>query len=429
MGLPPEDRALELKAPSDDAGPLERKLYDAVRANLGNVATARSDWDAGATKLDEVAKLLEGQAEQLQLSYGNTEGSTGYAASQAYLRLAKVVRKRQTEMTNVAEGLGLAGTAVVSGRDSYRALSPLPLKGSQISTTGTPDAQQAQIDAQDAQRAQAIAQREKAASAALKALDSDYQTAAEKMGAPRPLEVPTTDTSSGSSSTVGTSTGTGTTKPRSGVITSIPVDPVRPPTGTTTTTPTETGPEPTLVVPVTEHPGGHLENPATNPAPTNPTLTPVNSGSGGSTSIGGGAGTVAAAGAAVVSGAGSVLASRGVTPSGVVPGGSTGQIGKSSTTAARGALGRGGTGVLPGQGGTPGQRGAAGGRPAARGVVPGANGQTAGRAGGRKAPLAASATGGRGGKRDGDDQGRDHFEYDDSQSWLDDDTTGDAVID
>lgn len=43
--------------------------------------------------------------------------------------------------------------------------------------------------------------------------------------------------------------------------------------------------------------------------------------------------------------------------------------------------------------------------------------------------MVAGAGGVRGNKKDRDQQDVDHFEYDDPDSWLDDDGTTDAVID
>ncbi|MEU4418848.1 hypothetical protein, partial [Nocardia salmonicida] len=190
MARPDGEGPITLNAPADDAGPAEKKLYDAVMANFGDLGLAQYDWTSGATELADVAKLLEDQAAELQLAYGSEEGTTGYAASRAYLHLASVVRKRETEMTNVSTGIYDATLAVVNARDSYRQLSPpLPLKGSELPATATPE----ERTAASADRQAAISQRNAKAQSALTALDADYQKAAEKMGAPKPAhgrEVP-----------------------------------------------------------------------------------------------------------------------------------------------------------------------------------------------------------------------------------------------
>lgn len=423
MARPDGEGPVTLHAPAADAGPAEKKLYNALLVSFGDLGLAQYDWTDGASELGTVAKLLEDQAEELQVAYGSEEGTTGYAASRAYLQLAKVVRKRETEMTNVSGGLYDATIAVVNARDSYRQLSPpLPLDGSELPATATPE----ERTAASADRQTAINQRNAKAATALTTLDADYQKAAEKMGAPKPDTIPETG-GSGPATPVGTGPGSsGALYP--GVISTPPPVTELPPTTPTPTPHPPVGPVgPGLVITTPVETGnGELSG----SEPTVPTGTLGNHGTGHAT--GGGMGAASALGAGAISGVGSVMGTRGLSGPRTIGTSSTGQIGKSGTSASRGTLGR--TGVAPGQSGQTGTKGGkAGGRGAGRGVVPGsATGQTKGRAGGRggKGPLASSGTGGRNGKRgEKGEESLEHFEYDDSQSWLDDDATSKPVID
>jgi hypothetical protein len=397
------------------AGPNEQRLRKLVTSSVADIDTAIAEWKIGADALAEVASSLSKQAEQLIEGYGRT----GEIVARSYTALAKNVTVREDEMKNVVLGLQDARKVVVES--GPREFNGLP----DVADPPETDVMSVSIAARWERFDQQRAAREARAAEALRTLDGEFESAATKMGAPTPDDTKYTNSpESGSSGPLSTG-GTGSVKPiKAGVITSHdPTDhqttqqPVRPPVddgGLVITTPTDPG---------TGHTSGG-EHPTTS------TGTIGSPGSSTGSTAGSSAGAAAALGAGVASGAGSVLASRGGSPVSAVPTGSTGAIGKTSTTATRGALGRGGMGALPGQTGAPGSRGSGAGRAGARGVVPGAT-QTQGRSGGRsgKGPLSSAVTGGRTGKRGEErEEGVDHFEYDDSQSWLDDEVTSGPVI-
>lgn len=121
---------------------------------------------------------------------------------------------------------------------------------------------------------------------------------------------------------------------------------------------------------------------------------------------------------------------------GLAPGATPGQIGR-STTPARGNLGR--PGLAPGQaagasrtGGAP-TRGA-GARPmapgqAAAGSRAAGRGAGGGRAGAGRGATPVAGTGGRQGGRDKDDRSREALAFEDQEAWLDDDAHGAGVLD
>jgi hypothetical protein len=382
------------------AGPNEQRLRRLVTSSVADLDKAITEWKTGSDALSEVASSLNKQAEQLVEGYGRT----GEIVAQSYRTLAKNVIVREDEMKNVVLGLQDARKVVVES--GPREFNGLPDVADPPDTDVMSVVISARWDRFDQQRSA----REAKAAEALRTLDGEFQTAATRMGAPTPDDTNYTNSSepAGSSGPLSTRS-SGSVKPVTpGLITSQeteqhPVDDG----GLVITTPTDPG---------TGHTSGD-EHPTTS---TGTISSPgTSTGSIGSTAVGGGAGAVAALGAGAVSGAGSVMASRVGAPVGAVPTGatgSTGAIGRSATTTSGGALGRGGMGALPGQSSAPGGRatGAGGGsRAGGRGVVPGAT-QTAGRSGKR------------GEEREGQ---TDHFEYDDSRGWLDDEATSEPVID
>jgi hypothetical protein len=399
------------------AGPNEQRLRKLVTSSVADIDKAITEWRTGAEALSEVASNLSKQAEQLIEGYGKT----GEIVARSYTTLAKNVRVREDEMKNVVLGLQDARKVVVeSGPREFNSLPDV---------AGPPDTDvmSMSIAARWERFDQQKSAREAKAAEALRTLDGEFQTAATRMGAPTPDDTNYTSSSETNSTGPLSTASSGSVKSvRTGLITR------QDPTDQQTTQPVKHDPvdDSGLIITTPTDPGtGHTSG---DEHPTTSTGTIGSPGSStGSTAAGGGAGAAAALGAGAVSGAGSVMASRGGAPVRAVATGSTGAIGKSATTTSRGALGRGAMGALPGQTGAPGSRGSGAGRAGARGVVPGAT-QTQGRSGGRagKGPLSAAATGGRNGKRGEErEEGTEHFEYDDSQSWLDDEATSEPVID
>lgn len=339
-----------------DAGPNEQRLRRLVTSSVADLDKAIAEWKTGADALAEVASSLNKQADQLVEGYGRT----GEIVAQSYLTLAKNVVVREDEMKNVVLGLQDARKGVVES--GPREFNGLP----DVADPPDTDVMSVSIAARWERFDQQRSAREAKAAEALRTLDGEFQTAATRMGAPTPDDTNYTNSSEPAGSTGPLSTGrSGSVKPVSpGLITTQ--DPVQHPVdddGLVITTPTDAG-------------NGHTsgdEHPTT------------------STAVGSGAGAAAALGAGAVSGAGSIMASRG-------------------------ALGRGGVGVLPGQ------------TTAAAGRGTGAGG--AGRAGARGVVPGATHTQGRSGKRGEEREGQtEHFEYDDSRSWLDDEGISEPVID
>ena len=389
------------------AGPNEQRLRQLVTSSVADLDKAITEWKTGSDALAEVASSLNKQADQLVEGYGRT----GEIVAQSYRTLARNVVVREDEMKNVVLGLqGARKVVVESGPREFNSLPDVadPPDGDMMSTS---------IAARWERFDQQKSAREAKAAEALRTLDGEFQTAATRMGAPTPDETNYT-----SSSEPGTSSGplstrsNGSVKPVSpGLITTEQVvHPVND-DGLVITTPTQTG---------TGHTSGD-EHPTTSTGNLGTTGSTGTTGSAASTTVGSSAGAAAALGAGVVSGAGSVMASRGGVPVGPMPTGatgSTGAIGRSATSTSGGALGRGGMGALPGQTTTP----------AGRGTGAGGSGRAGGRGGGGRGGVLPGGTHmqGRSGKRGEEREGQtDHFEYDDSRSWLDDEGTSEPVID
>ena len=378
------------------AGPNEQRLRKLVTSSVADLDKAITEWKTGSDALAEVASSLNKQADQLVEGYGRT----GEIVAQSYRTLAKNVVVREDEMKNVVLGLQDARKVVVES--GPREFNSLP----DVADPPDTDMMSMSIAARWERFDQQKSAREAKAAEALRTLDGEFQTAATRMGAPTPDETNYTNSSEpGTSSGPLSTRSSGSVKPiSSGLITQHPGE-----TGDSDlviTTPTETG---------VGHTSGD-EHPTTSTGTLGTTGSTSTTGSTASTTVGSGAGAAAALGAGVVSGAGSVIASRGGVPVGAMPTGatgSTGAIGRSATSTSGGALGRGGMGALPGQTTPPGGRGTGGRGGGRAGVVPG-----------------GTHTQGRSGKRGEEREGQtDHFEYDDSRSWLDDEGTSEPVID
>ena len=436
-----------------NAGPQERKLIQAFSANLETLDASVSSWSGGAAMLQNVARRLGQQADQLETTFGK-DNPTGMAAAQRYREVQAKVTKRESEMRTASQALAHTRAGLVAAQDDYGKLPPV---------TTNPDAPQTDLErlmdpggtlkkaAYDSERQQ----REAAASAALARLDTHFEKSAEDLrtvAGDRP-----TDRSSGggggetgggstplghrtSSATIsGVPTGTGGGDPRHPGPTDGGGDPGPRDPGPRDPGPTTGGPD----YPGTTtggNPGGGLAGGGGNYEPAAGTSGGYTGGSTATPTSGSGTAAASAVGAGAVSGAGAIAASRGGV-SGVrpvaAPGTSAGAIGRSSTTASRGAIGRSGS-MMPGQGnaartGSAGRAGSAGARGA---MAPGQgqNAKSAGRSGGR------SGSGGRGGrgdvapgqggrKKDEKDLAQEHLAFADEESWLDDEGATDSVID
>ena len=444
-------------------GPNEKKLRELAASTLTELDDAIDEWDAGATSLTEVATGLRTQAGKLRESYGNAKGTgTGDQAAEAYERLAKAVMVREDEMRNVIKGLEASRRVVTvsapAEQDKLPGVSSPP--GSELANPRFQKVYEKQ--AEDYQKSKDA--REAAAAAALTRLDTEFEEAAKKMGQPLPDKNTYTTQPTGTGTSV---TSGGQTQPVTPHLIGQAQDDTphvqfvvsKPPPGDQSGGPlTGTG---EVGDPGTD--GDLSGGPVIQPG--DPTVT----GGTPATSAGGAVGSGAAAGAgmAALGGAGAVAGTRGAgsVRGASVKAGKTAALGRSSAAVSQGALGK--SGSAGAQGNTGGARrgsagaGRAGGRGTGAGAGAGQTGRTGGRGGaggrgsagrstaagaggtgrtspqgkgtgasGRKTPLSAAATGGRKGKRDrDDDQARDGIVFADEQSWLDDEQTGDAVID
>jgi hypothetical protein len=453
------------------AGPHELRLRKVITARSETVRSAASAWTDGATKLAAVAKVLKQQADQIELAY---EGDTGREASARYLEVRETVLKRQEEMTTAATSLTQSADAIDDAQTAYHGLPGVMSPPGEFTPSGNPITDtvlKGRHAAEQAGHDVSVANRENQARQAMSELDQSFGTSAELMGEVAGEKPPVHDSAgepSGGRTPI--TTGTGPSKPRGHGLVGT-TDGADDPGTTRPDDTTGTGHVDTDVTPTGSddddnvgnvsggdpipHPGDPLP-PRGGPAG-GPTGSPVGGPIGGPGAVG----TGAVLGAGAVSGAGAIAASRGTSASvrPVATPGSSGAIGRSASQAARGTLGRSMVPgqMVPGQQGAPGRSGTAG-RAGSRGIAPSQQGwgqqgsgqqgsATAGRAGargtaggrgapgsggsttGRKGPLSAAATGGRQGKRDEEREGREGMVFDEEQSWLDDDSSGDAVID
>jgi len=433
------------------AGPHELRLKKALLARPETVRAAAQAWNDGAENLLTVANALAAQAALIKGAY---EGDTGTEAAARYEEVRTVVLRRREEMTLAHKSLTQSADAIEDARTAYYNLPGVVSPPGEFTPSGNPITDtvlKGKHTVQQASHDVTVANRESQAANAMTSLDHSFGTSAEMMGEVAGEKPPVYDSPGEPSKSGGTpiTTGTGPSKPRGhGLISTEGRDdtgPTRPDDDTTGTGDVDTHVTPT---------GNDDDNvgdvsggdPIPSPGDPLPPRGGVTGGPTGGPAGGSGAvGTGAVLGAGALSGAGAIAASRGTgAPVRPVTPGSSGAIGRSASQAARGTLGR---SMVPGQQGAPG-RSAAAGRAGSRGMVPGQQGSgTAGKAGargpagargaagsggsttGRKGPLSAAATGGRQGKRDEDREGREGIVFDDEQSWLDDDSTGDAVID
>lgn len=434
-----------------NAGPQERKLFQAYQARLETLEGAAQSWTDGADLLAAVAHALGAQAGQLETSFG-PNNPTGKAAAERYRQVQAKVKTRAEEMSTASGALKHSHQGLVAAQADYDALPPVTTNPNEPQTDMERlldpggGLKQAKYDGERAER-------EKAAGVALTKLDTHFEKSA------KDLRTVAGDAPTKSGGGGGGGEGSGGSSPLSGrqgggphVVSGTPTggggggkdhdpgvvvtdhgprgprDDGNPGNGTTTTTGN--------TVPI----GGTLAGGSTDGNYGGSTS--GGSYGGGSTATptsGSGAGVTSAMGAGVVSGAGAIAASRGGVAGGArVPGaaaGSSGAIGRSSSTAARGAIGRSGTAV-PGQGSTAARSGGAGGRGAAggRGGVGAGQGQAGknggrGGAGSRGRGGMGAGQGGRGGKKDEKDVTQEHLAFADEESWLDDEGANDSVID
>ena len=429
------------------AGPQEQKLLQAYSANIAALDAAATSWTKGSQLLNVVAQRLEAQAAQLETSFG-TNNPTGTEAARRYREVRAEVDKRAGEMTTAANALKHSSAGLTAAQGDYDKLPPV---------TTNPHAPQTDLERlmdpggtlRRAQYDGEVAAREQAAGVALTKLDTHFEKSAEDLrtvAGDRPTDrsggggggdtgggSPLVRTSGGGTVTPGPSGSPsgGDDGPRHHAVSPGPYD------ARDDGNPGQPTPRGTGTVPYGTLAGGtgHYEQNASGGSTYTPgsSATPVS---------GSGAAAGSALGAGVISGAGAIAASRG----GVTPGirpvaaapGSSGAIGRSTTTgASRGALGRPGT-MVPGQGGaaaratgTTAGRGAGG-----RGSMVSGQGQGAGKGGGRSGAggrggrgAVGAGQGGRAGKKDEKDVTQDHLAFADEESWLDDEGAADAVID
>ena len=430
-----------------NAGPQEQKLFQAYQARLETLETAAQSWSQGAALLAAVSQALGAQAGQLETSFG-PNNPTGKAAAERYREVQSKVEKRAEEMTTASGALKYSHDGLVAARTDYDGLPPVTTNPNEPQTDlerlmdPGGGLKQAKYDGERAER-------EKAAGVALTKLDTHFEKSAKDL-----RTVAGDAPSKGGGGGAGGGGDTGGGSPLAGrqnggthAVSGVPGggggkdgDPgvvitdqgPRGPRhdgdpGTTPTTTTTPG------VPI----GGTLAGGSTDGDYGGTTSGgSYGSGSTATPTSGSGAGVTSAMGAGVVSGAGAIAASRGGVAGGArVPGataGSSGAIGRSSSTAARGAIGRTGSAV-PGQGSTAGRtggRGAAAGR-GATGAGQGQAGKNGGRggAGSRGRGAAGAGQGSRGGKKDEKDATQEHLAFADEESWLDDEGANDSVID
>lgn len=436
------------------AGPHELRLRRVLNARSGTVRTAAGAWRSGALQLDEVARTLWDQAELIKANY---EGDTGTEAAARYLEVRETVLKRQKEMETAEASLLASADAIDDATTAYSNLPGVMSPPGEFTPTGNPirdTVLRGRHAVEEAGHDISVANREAQARQAMATLDRSFGSSAEQMGEVAGEKPPVYDAPGGPSD-AGTqiTTGTGPSRPRTQTLGNPDDDrPDGPPRDEDDPRPDDTDPG-TDPTDDTDDNVGDVSGGRAIPDPADPL--PSRGGPGGGPAGGSGAlGAGATLGAGALSGAGAIAASRGAgAPVRPVTAGTSGAIGKSGTPASRGTLGR--TVLPPGQQGAPGRSAATGrgaGRGPARGqIVPGQQGAGAagqagarGPAGGRgaagaagsagstserKAPLSAATTGGRQGRRDEDREGREGIVFDDEQSWLDDDSTGDAVID
>ncbi len=162
-----------------NAGPQERKLIQAFSANLETLDVSVSSWSSGATMLQNVARRLGQQADQLETTFGK-DNPTGMAAAQRYREVQAKVTKRESEMRTASQALAHTRAGLVAAQDDYGKLPPV---------TTNPDAPQTDLErlmdpggtlkkaAYDSERQQ----REAAASAALARLDTHFEKSAEDL--------------------------------------------------------------------------------------------------------------------------------------------------------------------------------------------------------------------------------------------------------
>ena len=415
-------------------GPHEAKLAEYVsEARLHSVREAQAVWTKGAQVLDDLAAALDKAKPHLMHRFGP---ETGPAAVAAFDKVRQNVLDQTKEMHHASKALSDAGDALDHGQKVHDSLA-----GSELGPAPQDPVRTAtESDAHYAKRQQATSQdqhaysgayhdRETKAQKAMQVMDTHYESATQVMesihGRPRA-------TTGGGGGTGGTGTGGGSLPPRSGT---VPSGGGHHHSGT---------PGPTVVIgdpgyvdegphhtvhppyyppydpngggdggnpPITDYPGGGYQHPGVpqgpggyvpGGAPTPVGGVPTDAGTlSGTTSAGPSTLAGGLLGGSVLGGA-SLTGSTGL--SGVaVRGGltsSSGTLGATSRTAARGTLGA-----------AEGEEGAAG----------------SGRGSSRGAGAGGSGAGGRGGKKDKRGRKKGEF-FEDDEDWLDDDEAAPPVL-
>ncbi len=411
-----------------EMGPYERKLAEVIAsAQPGEIDKAAAAWLSGVTTLEQASGQIV--AQQTKLQDKRTFGEPGLRAGEAYAVVNTQVAARRAEMQEIADALTAASVALTAAQSTQL---PAVLPGADPEVVRNAEADNVAIRelAKNDQRASSLDARERESKKALKSLQTALDQAAEKM---RPVVGESRDTDP-IPTPVATGPGTpGRTRtPAPGVIGTptlvTPTTPTTPTTPVTPTIPTENPPPVTHFPPTNPAPDNDTAGPLAPFAPSAPSTVPAATTPGTTPGV---PGTSAATGvtAALASTTAAVALTRGSSPlTGLAPGTSTAQLGRSATSVPRGTLGR--AGMTPGQSATGARGTSAGARGAASGgrtgMAPGQSG-TRGVAG-RRGPAAAAGTGGRSGRRERDEAEREALAYDDRDAWLDDDDASGAVL-
>ncbi len=402
-------------------GPKEAKLEQAIAdMDPDEIDTAVTAWEGGRVLLADVETRIEEQARALEAD--GTFGAPGREAAKAYRMVNAQVAIRKTEMATVATALTEAAAALRVAQAVT--LSPVqPPANFDNLASDAPANLFIREQAKQTHHDTSLVARERESQTAIDTLDEKLGLVAEKLREVTGEREPVTDPNGiPTAPTRPTST-----LPGPSLLTRPPDLGTGGPGGSNTGGP-DLGTVPDQ--PETPFPGDDTEHggqPTTPPGVLGPQIPTGPGGSGGPGQSGqGGLGAPAATGlaAGLVSTAASVAAIR-RTPgiSGLAPGSST-ALGRSTTAATRGNLGR--PGMVPGQGGTPTRVGTA--RTGGRALVPG-QGATSRGSSGQRGASAVAGTSGRSGRRSDKDQTSEALAYDDEQVWLDDDTNGAAVLD
>ncbi|QIX26185.1 hypothetical protein ncot_05895 [Nocardioides sp. JQ2195] len=437
------------------AGPHELKLKQILKTNFGNLSDAEKSWADGAADLASLVVTLTKQRDRMEDEYVSSgEHDPGRAAVNTYQKLIDMVNKRHTEMTDVADAVKKAREASSTAWTEYNTLPVVTEPAADNPTAGitghSKEAIRKRTEAlNDAERvntthANSVNAAEAKARQVLATYDSEMEQATSKMRKVAGMEQPGSVTNSTTNADISPSSGRPTSS-NPGVIRQPQIESTSTATPTThtvntgTQTPTQEPPHLTTEPPTVHHTPNTtpVNNPDHNGLLQSAPTAPPSTGPSPTTSIGPTTSPTPTSASPVVAptlSSAAVSRTAGTAIPGSTPARSAALGRSSSSTPARGVLGR--NTMMPGQSAA-GRSSATAGRPGSRGMVPGQSGTrgtsgTAGSRGSRGSGRGAMApgTGGRGTGKDRDRQGDSvDLLWDDGQEWLGDDELSPEVLD